>query len=136
MGRIKEEANNLIKELKEFGRDRNDKFSGLYNEIISIVQKDVNESKDTLNNLVLLDSGTNRGYGNALFASKRQVIIEKDINGIFIPNCTKNLFLKYFSKNDDGSAQWKNSWEEPDRKAYLKAIHENIDYILKNDKDE
>lgn len=134
--RIKEDANNLIKELKEFGRDRNDKFSGLYSEIISIFQKDVNESKDTLDNLVLLDSGTNRGYGNALFASKRQVIIEKDMNGVFIPNCTKNLFLKYFSKNDDGSTQWKNSWEKPDRKAYLKAIHENIDYILKNDKDE
>lgn len=134
--RIKEEVKTLLTELKKNGRDGDDRFSSLYKEIISIVQKGANDSKDTLGNLVLLDSGTNRGYGNALFASKRQIIIEKDMNGIFIPNCTKNLFLKYYSKQDDNSTQWKNSWEEPDRKAYLKAIHETIDYILKNDKDE
>ena len=38
----------------------------------------LDEIKDNIGNLTLLDAGTNRGYGNALFPTKRKKIIEKD----------------------------------------------------------
>lgn len=128
---LQNSAKELLKTLKEKNKDEGNKFQELYNEIIKVIHKSENDTKDTLDNLAILDSGTNRGYGNALFPTKRKKIIEKDINGVFIPVCTKNLFLKYYSSNDEGNTQWKNSWEDSDRIAYLKAIHETIDFILK-----
>lgn len=124
-------AQELYVTLKEKNKDDGNKFKELYSEIINVIQKNENDSKDTLDNLALLDSSTNRGYGNALFPSKRKTIIENDMNGVFIPVCTKNLFLKYYSSNDESNSQWKNSWEDNDRRAYLIAIHETIDFILK-----
>jgi hypothetical protein len=117
--------------LKEKNKDEGNKFQELYREIISVIQKNENDAKDSLDNLALLDFSTNRGYGNALFPTKRKTIIENDMSGVFIPVCTKNLFLKYYSSHDENNSQWKNSWEDNDRKAYLNAIHETIDFILK-----
>lgn len=117
--------------LKEKNKDEGNKFQELYSEIISVIQKNENDTKDTIDNLALLDFSTNRGYGNALFPTKRKTIIENDMSGVFIPVCTKNLFLKYYSSNDEINSQWKNSWEDNDRRAYLNAIHETIDFILK-----
>jgi hypothetical protein len=74
----------------------------------------VNE-KDMLWNFVLLDSSTNRSYGNSIFPAKRRIIIGKDqgkkitVNDkfevkegkdraiAFIPHCTKNSFLKSYN---------------------------------------
>ena len=123
-------AEEILMELNEKNKIE-DKFKELYKEIINVIQKNENDSKDTLDNLALLDFSTNRGYGNALFPTKRKTIIENDMKGVFIPVCTKNLFLKYYSSNDMNNSQWKNSWEDDDRKAYLNAIHETIDFILK-----
>jgi uncharacterized protein with ParB-like and HNH nuclease domain len=128
---IQNRAKALHETLIEKKKDEGNKFKDLYSEIISVVQKNENDTKDTLDNLALLDSSTNRGYGNALFPTKRKTIIENDMNGVFIPVCTKNLFLKYYSSNDESNTQWKNSWEDNDRIAYLKAIHDTIDFILK-----
>lgn len=120
----------LLEDLKISNKDEGNRFPAVYQRIVTLIQKNENDNKDTLDNLALLDSGTNRGYGNALFPSKRQIIIEKDINGVFIPICTKNLFLKYYSTDDTEASQWKNSWEDTDRKAYLGTIHKTIDFIL------
>lgn len=128
--KLKEEASELSKALSFEKKDNGDKFKQLYDKIYSIIQPEANADKDTIENLTLLDAGTNRGYGNALFPSKRQIIIENDTKGIFIPPCTKNLFLKYYSNKDTSNSQWKNSWENTDRKAYLDSIHQVIDFIL------
>lgn len=128
---LKKRAEELYKTLKDKNKDDGNQFKGLYSDIVDVIQKNENDSKDTLDNLALLDFGTNRGYGNALFPTKRKTIIENDMNGVFIPICTKNLFLKYYSSNDESNSQWKNSWEDSDRKAYLNTIHETIDFILK-----
>jgi len=53
-----------------------------------------------LSNLVLLDSSTNRQYGNAFFCRKRNDVIKFDVEGRFIPLCTKRAFLKYYSKGE------------------------------------
>lgn len=101
--------------------------------------------KNKIWNFALLDSSTNRSYGNAIFPAKRRVIIGKDQgkkflpltidengqiaecqaeNGqsSFIPPCTKSVFLKYYNPASFDA----NTWNKDDAKAYL----DNIKNVL------
>lgn len=82
--------------------------------------KKVNEvdPDNSISNLVLLDSQTNRSYGNALFLGKRAEIIDRDMKNTYIPLCTKNVFLKYYTQKPDVSA----AWTDRDRLFYLEII--------------
>lgn len=83
------------------------------------------DEKNKIWNFALLDSSTNRGYGNAIFSAKRRIIIGKDrgrplpipriakndgksvlkfvnesdarAESVFIPPCTRQAFFKYYS---------------------------------------
>ena len=91
-----------------------------------------NKRKDYLSNLTLLDSSTNREYKDAPFAYKRYYLIEKDKEGkCFIPVCTRNLFLKYFS-NSNSNASYLDSmrWNSSDRIDYMNAMHSVVDPIF------
>ena len=85
------------------------------------VKKDI---KNTIGNLTLLNVDINRGYGNAIFPSKKKEIVKKDAEGRFIPICTKNVFLKNFIGVNNTSV----SWREKDMEMYQKNI---IDVIKK-----
>jgi hypothetical protein len=84
------------------------------------------ETIHSIGNLALLDEETNRSYKNALFPIKRKRIIENDSVGKFVPICTKNVFLKYYSEQFDDVMYWKES----DSEAYLKAIEKTLDNYL------
>lgn len=81
---------------------------------------------DSIKNLTLLDSGTNRSYKNAFFPTKRNCIIELDKASTFVPLCTRNVFVKYYSKNDIDS----HIWSDDDANAYLEAIKESLKAYL------
>lgn len=96
------------------------------------------ENNDNIQNLVLLDAETNRGYKNACFFDKRKCIIAKEKNnskvGIddledvklkYIPIGTKCVFLKGFD-----SAREMIIWGATDRKAYQHDIAVNITKML------
>lgn len=72
------------------------------------------EDINGISNLTLLDSFTNRSYKNAVFPIKRKTIIERDKSGGFVPLCTKNTFLKYFSDYPPKIS----FWTEDDRQKY------------------
>ena len=55
------------------------------------------EPDDSLGNLTLLNSCINQSYKDKPFYEKRQIIIECEKKGDFIPLCTKNVFLKYYT---------------------------------------
>jgi hypothetical protein len=95
-------------EVLEVKEHNDDEFQELRYQIRRVVREDGNdeELKNNIGNLTLLDSGTNRGYGNALFRSKREIVIKKDRDGAFIPVCTKNVFLKYFDTGGVSPASW------------------------------
>src|SRR5690606_4686152 len=99
-------------------------FDEIHRKIVAIAGESENDekTKNGIGNLTLLDAGTNRGYGNALFPTKRRKIIEKDALGVFIPICTKNLFLKYFDKK--GTSRTK--WTSDDITNYRKVIEETL----------
>ena len=110
------------KEFNEFFDDIQNKIEGEDNDF----------NKHSIGNLTLLDSATNRAYGNAFFPVKRKTIIENDKNGTFIPICTKNLFLKYYSKN----ATDLQKWTEEDAKDYKSAILETFEELKNGAKNE
>ncbi|MEC4049133.1 DUF262 domain-containing protein [Flavobacterium sp. SUN046] len=101
-------------------------FQSVYEEIINLHSiKDFIEN-DNLSNLALLDDVTNRGYGNAMFFIKRKKIIENDKQGIFVPICTKNVFLKYYTKHSDNNL----SWTQNDAFDYLETMKEVLKKYL------
>jgi len=106
-------------------------FEEIQNAIIELVGETSNDmdKKNSIGNLTLLDAGTNRSYGNALFPTKRRKIIERDMDGKFIPICTKNVFLKYFDKK--GTLRTK--WTEEDIQNYENFIGKILYKFLKTD---
>ena len=84
------------------------------------------EIKNRVGNLTLLDSSTNRQYGNSLFCTKRRLIIERMNKGIYIPMGTQYVFYKLFDKSGTRRSQWTNE----DMKAYQDFIFDNLqEYI-------
>ena len=82
-------------------------FKELYDDILEhFDETDSSETDNSIGNLTLLDAHTNRSYKNAVFPIKRESIIELDKKGKFVPLCTKNLFLKYYSKKVDNMMVW------------------------------
>ncbi len=82
---------------------------------------------NSLDNLVLLDSSTNRSYKNSVFPIKRKKIIEREKTGTFVPICTKNVFMKFYSTD----VEQMSFWGEKDREQYLIDIEATIN-SLKN----
>lgn len=103
--------------------------------------------KNKIWNFVLLDSNTNRSYGNMIFSAKRRVIINKDKgrdikipwlkNGEivftekrtdvspFVPPCTKNVFMKYYSAVFGDS----NYWTQEDAECYKDDIRSTLEIL-------
>ena len=93
-------------------------------EHIHATADETDEADDILWNLALLDSRTNRSprYAKKTFQEKRDVILDRESKGLFVPLCTKNVFLKAYS--DDLSDMSK--WTENDKLDYLTAIDETL----------
>ena len=122
-----EEFKGRIEAYKKLNKVDMEQFSALYKEIVeNITDKDI-EDKNSIGNLALLDSHTNRAYGNSLFSTKRRFIIERDKKGLFIPACTKNVFLKYYQ---EGTADLRK-WTAEDAKEYQKDIEETLMIFFK-----
>lgn len=127
--------NELRKQIESYGRSSLERLS--------------DEEKNMIWNFVLLDSSTNRSYGNAIFPAKRRVIMGKeqgkwfapptlDENGVlsepseqksnssFIAPCTKYVFMKYY----DTCSFSPNEWNKEDAKHYLEDIKTTLKDFL------
>ena len=81
-----------------------------------------------ISNMALLSGSTNSSIGNSVFEVKRQMIMDADAKGDYIPICTRKVFLKYYNNVDkDFTVQQIFYWSETDRRHYL----ENIKEVLK-----
>jgi hypothetical protein len=127
---LKNEALDLARKLEETKKDEGNKFPKIYERIIDTVDGSIDDDdKDWIGNLALLDAGTNRSYGNALFQTKREIILDKDSKGYFIPPCTKNIFLKYYTPKSNPSQL--NIWSQSDADDYAGKIKEIINDFIK-----
>jgi len=115
---IKKELISEIKSLlqEEKINKENEEFLSLQNKLFEFFgdKTDVN----TIDNLALLSDHVNSSLSNNIFPLKREILIKKDKFGEFIPLCTKNVFLKYYSKNANNLYFWNHE----DRMDYLKEI--------------
>ena len=108
--------------------------------------------KNQIWNFVLLDSSTNRSYGNSIFPVKRRCIIEKDrgkkitidkqsltpkeedSKSAFIPPCTKYAFLKYYNSASASILYWDKRDAEAYRDNILKTLEEFNVYCSQEEK--
>ena len=121
----------LKEEWKKSEKINDDKFNFVFKDVQKYFEEDrQTEEKDEISNLALLDSTTNRSYGNSFFPIKRKRIIENDKNGIFVPIATKNLFLKYYTKIM-GKIMY---WTDKDADDYLEAIKLTLTDFLPKEK--
>lgn len=105
-----------------------DKFKELQREIIDVLS--LKENVDYLHsiaNLALLNTRDNAALNNSTFDVKRNQIVEMDKNGAFIPFCTKNVFLKYYTPSEKNQLHF---WGQADRIAYINAINEKLKHYL------
>jgi hypothetical protein len=79
-----------------------------------------------LSNMALLSSGQNSAVSNYTFDAKRNLILEMDKNGSYIPFCTKMVFMKYYSTDDTNL----HFWGKNDRDAYSEAMGKVLESYL------
>ena len=139
---LSKKCQSLIDRFTERKQVSKDDYLNFYQEINKFYSAESGENdveidlttkkKDYLSNLTLLDSATNREYKDAPFAYKRYCIVKYDRMGNrFIPLCTRNLFLKYYTDSDNDSSYLDMMrWNSSDREGYMKAIHEVVDPIF------
>jgi uncharacterized protein with ParB-like and HNH nuclease domain len=78
-----------------------------------------NEQMHRLSNMALLSIPDNAALNNSAFDVKRKIILERDKKGEFIPMCTRQVFLKYYSTSLNSPLCF---WTRDDRGDYLNEI--------------
>ncbi len=138
---LSEQEQELLSEIKDLllrmGDKKGDAYQQDFNELFGKIQKHFGEDKDLqkvngLGNLTLLDSKTNRSYGNRPFVLKRQRIVQNDKKSVFTPIATKNVFLKYYSHHATDILVW----QDKDAEDYMQSIQELLSYYFPNQQPE
>ncbi len=76
----------------------------------------------SVGNLTLLTAHDNRGIGNRFFFEKRQKLQEYYQGGSFIPMCSMNVFMKFYTYEPEQML----FWSKEDRKEYAEIIEKTI----------
>ena len=110
----------------------------LSQEVFSQIVKSMDIEKSTLSvdddrrdfiwNQVLLDEGTNKSYGNAIFPYKRMRVIKNTTRGVFVPVGTYNVFVKAYSHRMTNMLEW----DENDALRYLAEIFKTLNRYGRN----
>lgn len=139
--KVLEKINTALKKLEEKKLSSNE-FMSLQNEILNSFSEKNESNIHSVDNLALLSRNNNSALNNSIFPIKRNKIIQMDMGkgenkgnkDIFIPPCTKNVFLKYYTPSDKEQV---NYWGQEDRDAYKQAIVETLkEYGIKENKEE
>ena len=111
------ELNRLLA-VKDFEQKEFDELKSKIEEYINKQSGFKLETKHGISNLCLLDQPTNSKLNNSIFDVKRKKIKDSELNGAYIPICSRYVFLKAFTPfPKDGGY-----WTEQDRIAYLSDI--------------
>ncbi|MEZ4962423.1 MAG: DUF262 domain-containing protein [Saprospiraceae bacterium] len=117
----REIAKDLFHLLQTKEIDKED-FEKVYGRICVLFKEDKEFEIASISNLALLDSTTNRAYKNSFFPVKREYILGNERRGVFVPICTKNVFMKAYSKKFDDMMYW----GKRDAQDYLSDIIETL----------
>lgn len=81
------------------------------------------EAGNGISNLALLDFETNRSYKNAVFAVKRHRVLSLDRDGVFVPLCTRNVFLKCYNQQVEHLIFWTQNDMDGYRQAMIDVLY-------------
>lgn len=125
----------LIEEIEELlGREeiKKKEFKSLQEKAIAkLSDQGIEDYIHSIGNLALLNANDNAALSNSAFDVKRNKIIDRDQHGLYIPYCTKMVFLKYYTPSSGNQVHF---WGTQDRIAYIKAINKTLDEYLGEDK--
>ena len=100
-------------------------FKTLSNRIVQFLSdRSEDDLTHSLSNMALLSKSQNSALNNSLFDAKRREIIDMDRRGEFIPYCTRNVFLKYYTSPDKIQMV---KWSEADREGYVAAMNKVLE---------
>lgn len=105
-----------------------EQFEPLQQKVVEVLspQGEATEYIHLLPNMALLSSPQNSALSNYTFDAKRYLILEKDKDGLYIPFCTKMVFLKYYSTEHTNI----HFWGKNDRDAYYEAMEKVLSTYL------
>lgn len=112
-----------INSILESTKIEEESFKNIQIELIQIFNSG---SVHDIENMALLQFGDNAALGNQIFPVKRNKIIELEKNGAFIPLCTRNVFLKYYTE----SPSQPYFWSRTDKDAYFEELKERLKSYL------
>lgn len=118
----------LLEIFKKKGENQEELADNVFNKIVESLGIDANtlneddDRRDYIWNQVLLDEGTNKSYGNAIFPYKRMRIIKNTTKGIFVPIGTYNVFVKAYSHRMTNMLEW----DDKDAMRYLAEIFKTL----------
>ncbi|WP_462112008.1 DUF262 domain-containing protein [Campylobacter concisus] len=113
---IKKKIDSFIKGIE------NNNFSELQTQILNRFGDEELLNMHGIENLALLAAENNSSLSNGPFIEKREKIIEMDKDGEFIPICTKNVFLKYYTKNLSNVYFWSKQDQEDYKGSIIKTL--------------
>lgn len=107
-------------------------FNAVAQEVASLLSPadETDDEVHSIANLALLAIRDNSALNHSVFEVKRREIIRRDKERSYIPACTRNVFLKYYT--DTGSQQF-HFWSATDRLAYLAAIEAAVGPYLRSE---
>lgn len=103
-------------------------FEAIQQKVLALLSVSGNtEYLHSIANLALLNTADNAALNNSTFDVKRNVIVDMDKKGQYIPFCTKMVFLKYYTPSEHNQLHF---WGQADRIAYVNAINTILaDYL-------
>lgn len=98
-----ESMDTLIKDIDENPKKAQvrDRFDLIQSAVTRRLSPPGGEYIHSIGNLALLDCGDNAALSNYVFDAKRNIVIDWDKNGKYIPFCTKMAFFKYYTPSGD-----------------------------------
>ncbi|WP_270796585.1 DUF262 domain-containing protein [Bacillus cereus group sp. BY105LC] len=103
-----------------------EKFNGISQRVMEETKGEFLSESNGLDNLVLLDQGTNSSLSNHFYPVKYKRLIDYDKSGAYIPLATRNTFMKYYS---DKVTQYE-LWSFEDGEAYVRAIESEFSDLI------
>lgn len=119
-------------------KQRKENIQDLYNSVVDYFETDSDgfglsmvgdkevEEKNFIWNFVLLNSSTNRSYGNSIYPVKRRRILQDEFN-VYTPVGTRNVFEKAYSKKINQIM----CWTKTDALAYWKDLQTVVSPYVK-----
>ncbi|WP_333577777.1 DUF262 domain-containing protein [Sphingobacterium sp.] len=96
-------------------------FEAIVNEVYDEINK-ISGANDrdihSISNLCLLDGVTNSRLNNSVFDVKREIIKNTELEGHYVPICSRNVFMKAYTSYPVNNAYWTIE----DRKDYFESI--------------